>query len=69
MKINIDVYLKIDKMIPKSLESEIIKYLKFIAKQELGSAPSAGYFEQIILKARELLKEKNNNVDYQLFNK
>lgn len=54
-------------MIPIYLEEKIIKYLEFIAKNEVGCAPSCGYFEEIILKARQLLEEKKNDKQLKLF--
>jgi uncharacterized paraquat-inducible protein A len=36
---------------------KVEKFLKHISKLEVGSAPSVGYFEQIILEARESLEE------------
>lgn len=36
---------------------KVEKFLKHISKLEVGRAPSVGYFEQIILEARESLEE------------
>lgn len=36
---------------------DIIKYLEKMAKHECGCAPSAGYFEELILGAREALQK------------
>ncbi|WP_177764057.1 hypothetical protein [Flavobacterium sp. I3-2] len=35
--------------------TEYEKFTKLIAKIELGSAPSVGYFEELILKARKAI--------------
>lgn len=43
------------KLISKS--PELMKFVMFIASHEKGSAPSVGYFEEIIKKAETILDE------------
>lgn len=40
---------------------KVEKFLKHISRLAPGSAPSAGYFEEIILEAREALHEFKKN--------
>lgn len=38
------------------MTKEIKKYLNKMANHECGCAPSAGYFEELILEARKLIE-------------
>jgi hypothetical protein len=46
-------------------ESELLAFTQYVAGLELGCAPSVGFMEQIILKARKAVEsEKDKSVAY-----
>jgi hypothetical protein len=41
-----------------SIAPELLAFAEYVAKLELGCAPSAGYMEEIILKARKAINQQ-----------